>query len=103
MANRLLFANHLQIFCKEIPTPSHPNLILQILCVFANIIISRIFFLFTNMIQGIHEYVINIWNIHGQTFCDLQTLLHTFFGFPGAFRKVTFIIFWMEGWTFVGI
>ena len=41
--------------------------------------------------------------IYGQTFCDLQTLLHTFFGFPGACCKVNILIFWMEGWTFVGI
>ena len=41
--------------------------------------------------------------ILGQTFCDLQTLMHTFLGFPGACCKVTILIFWIEGWTFVRI
>ena len=39
----------------------------------------------------------------GQTFCDLQTLLHTFFGFSGACCRVIFLIFWVERWTFAGI
>ena len=34
---------------------------------------------------------------HGQTSCDLQTLLHTFFGLSGACCKVTFLIFWKGG------
>ena len=42
-------------------------------------------------------------NRRGQTFCDLQTLLHTFFGFPGACCKEIILIDWMEGWTFVGL
>ena len=41
--------------------------------------------------------------ISDQTFCDLQTLLHTFFGFPGAYGKVNVLIDLMEGWTFVGL
>ena len=28
-----------------------------------------------------------------ETFCDLQTLLHTFFGFPLEYYKVTIIFF----------
>ena len=40
---------------------------------------------------------------HGQTFCDLQTLLQTFFGFPGAGCNKICLIFWVEMWTFVGL
>ena len=39
----------------------------------------------------------------GQTFRDLHTLLHTFFGFSGACCKVIILIDLMEGWTFVGL
>ena len=31
--------------------------------------------------------------VNGQTFCDLHTLLHTFFGFSGAFCNATILIF----------
>ena len=41
--------------------------------------------------------------IIGQIFCDLHTLLHSFYGFPGAFYKVTISICHVEGWTFVGL
>ena len=46
------------------------------------------------------------WNIYvtiGQTFCDRQTLLHTFFGFPGACSKVTFSFYRIKDWTFLGL
>ena len=39
----------------------------------------------------------------GQTFCDLHTLLHSYYGFPGACYKVTIFIFHVEGLTFVGL
>ena len=42
-------------------------------------------------------------NVPGQTFRDLQTLLYTFFVFPGACCKVIILFYWMEGWTFVGL
>ena len=42
-------------------------------------------------------------DIYGQTFCDLHTLLHSFYGFPGACYKVTILICHVEGWTFVGL
>ena len=32
----------------------------------------------------------------GQTLCDLQTLLPTFFLFPGEYYKVFFIIYWIK-------
>ena len=35
--------------------------------------------------------------ISDQTFCDLQTLLHTFFGFPGACCKVNILSFGWKG------
>ena len=35
----------------------------------------------------------------GQIFCDLETHLHTFFGFSAACCKVTFQIFYGEEWT----
>ena len=41
--------------------------------------------------------------ISGQTFCDLQTLLNTFFGFSDACCKESFIIFWVKGWDFSGL
>ena len=37
----------------------------------------------------------------GQTFCDLHTLLHSFYGFPGACYKGTILICQVQGWTFV--
>ena len=40
---------------------------------------------------------------YGQTFCELHTLLHSFYGFPGACCKVTILIGQVEGWTFVGL